>query len=129
MVESASVVKVISVASAGAKVTPLLNVAVAFTPSVSADVSPKVMFPLAVNAPVKVVSPETPRVEDRVVAPVAPNVPPTVVSPVTPSVPPRVEFPVISRVPAASMFPEVVRSPDRARVKTETPEAEADKIF
>ena len=48
-VESASVVKVTPVVPVGANVTPLLKVVVAFTLSVSADVSPSTVEPLAVS--------------------------------------------------------------------------------
>ena len=57
--ESASVVTVTSVVPVGAKVTPLLNVAVAFTPRMSEEASPSVTLPLAESAPVRVVPPVT----------------------------------------------------------------------
>ncbi len=52
--ESVSVAMVTSVVLAGEKVTPLLNVVVPLTATVSAAASPNVILPFAVNAPAAV---------------------------------------------------------------------------
>ena len=55
----------------------LAKVEVALTVNVSAAKSPRVTFPFAFRAPVRVVVEVTPNVPDNVVLPVTPKVPPT----------------------------------------------------